>query len=101
MAGDTAIPAPIPATPPPSDRTVGNAFVENLSAYEPIYAAYGPGTNSEARVQISFRYQLFGSRTREGQSASLGDGLYFAYTQRMFWDLGADSSPFRNIDFQP
>lgn len=101
VAGDTAIPAPIPATPPPSDRTVGNAFVENLSAYEPIYAAYGPGTNSEARVQISFRYQLFGSRTREGQSASLGDGLYFAYTQRMFWDLGADSSPFRNIDFQP
>ena len=92
--------APMPATPSPSDRTIGNAFLENLSAYQPIYAVYGPGTNSEARIQISFRYQLFGSEAREDHPA-LGDGFYFAYTQRMFWDLGADSSPFRNIDFQP
>ena len=91
---------PTPTTPSPSDRTVGNAFLENLSAYQPIYAVYGPGTNSEARIQLSFKYQLFGSQAREGHPA-LGDGFYFAYTQRMFWDLGADSSPFRNIDFQP
>lgn len=91
---------PLPA-PPPADRTVGNAFLENLSAYEPIYAVYGPGTNSEARIQLSFKYQLFGSRAREEDHASLRDGLYFAYTQRMFWDLGAESSPFRNIDYQP
>ncbi|KMS56564.1 phospholipase A [Novosphingobium barchaimii LL02] len=94
------IAAALPATPPPTDRTVGNAFLENLSAYDPIYAVYGPGTNSEARIQLSFKYQLFGSRAREGRPA-MGDGFYFAYTQRMFWDLGADSSPFRNIDFQP
>eukprot|EP00456_Euglypha_rotunda_P051894 TRINITY_DN4187_c0_g1_i2.p1 TRINITY_DN4187_c0_g1~~TRINITY_DN4187_c0_g1_i2.p1 ORF type:complete len:410 (-),score=71.08 TRINITY_DN4187_c0_g1_i2:313-1542(-) len=91
---------PTSATPSPSDRTVGNAFLENLSAYQPIYAVYGPGTNSEARIQLSFKYQLFGSEARENRPA-LGDGFYFAYTQRMFWDLGADSSPFRNIDFQP
>ncbi|BBD03310.1 MULTISPECIES: phospholipase A [Sphingobium] len=90
----------VPATPSPSDRTVGNAFLENLSAYQPIYAVYGPGTNSEARIQLSFKYQLFGSQARKDHPA-LGDGFYFAYTQRMFWDLGADSSPFRNIDFQP
>ncbi|WP_232493099.1 phospholipase A [Novosphingobium kaempferiae] len=101
VAATTATPPPpVPATPPPSDRTVGNAFLANLSANEPIYAVYGPGTNDEARIQLSFRYQLFGSRAREGRK-SLGDGLYFAYTQRMFWDLGAKSSPFRNIDFQP
>ncbi|AXB78480.1 phospholipase A [Novosphingobium sp. P6W] len=97
---DVQVADALPATPPPSDRTVGNAFLENLSAYDPIYAVYGPGTNSEARIQLSFKYQLFGSRAREGRPA-LGDGFYFAYTQRMFWDLGADSSPFRNIDFQP
>jgi phospholipase A1 len=89
-----------PATPPPTDRAIGNAFLENLSAYEPIYAAYGPGTNSQARIQISFKYQLFGSRAREDGRAS-EDGFFFGYTQRMFWDLGADSAPFRNIDFQP
>lgn len=88
-------------TPPPTDRSVGNAFLGNLSAYEPIYAVYGPGTNTEARIQFSFKYQLFGSHVRETGSRSLEDGLYFAYTQRMFWDLGADSSPFRNIDYQP
>lgn len=101
VAATTGAPTPpVPATPPPSDRTVGNAFLANLSANEPIYAVYGPGTDDEARIQLSFRYQLFGSRAREG-GKSLGDGLYFAYTQRMFWDLGAKSSPFRNIDFQP
>jgi outer membrane phospholipase A len=89
-----------PATPPATDRALGDAFLENLSAYQPIYAAYGPGTNSDARIQISFKYQLFGSGAREDGRAS-EDGLYFGYTQRMFWDMGADSAPFRNIDFQP
>ena len=87
--------------PPLPDRTPGNAFLSNLAVYEPIYAVYGPGTNSAARIQISFKYQLFGSRQAEGLPRSWRDGLYFAYTQRMFWDLDAYSSPFRNIDFQP
>lgn len=87
--------------PPPADRSVGNAFLGNLSAYEPIYAVYGPGTNTQARIQFSFKYQLFGSHARDRSTRSFEDGLYFAYTQRMFWDLGAESSPFRNIDYQP
>ncbi|MDR7256435.1 outer membrane phospholipase A [Sphingomonas sp. BE270] len=87
--------------PPPSDRSPGNPFLTNLSAYEPIYAVYGPGTNSDARIQISFKYQLFGTRRAEGLPRSWRDGLHFAYTQRMFWDLGANSSPFRNVDYQP
>jgi outer membrane phospholipase A len=89
------------AAPPPTDDSVGNAFLVNLSAYEPIYAVYGPGTNSEARIQISFKYQLFGTRRTNGMPISWRDRLYFAYSQRMFWDLGAQSSPFRNIDYQP
>lgn len=89
------------AAPPPSYRAAGNSFVSNLSAYEPIYAVYGPGTDSEARIQISFKYQLFGTRRDEGLPLSLRDGLYFAFTQRMFWDVGAKSSPFRNVDYQP
>lgn len=89
----------LPAAPPPSDRAVGNAFLNNLQAYQPIYAVYGPSTNSEARIQISFKYQIFGRSTQTANM--LRDGLYFAYTQRMFWDLAAESSPFRNIDFQP
>src|SRR3546814_4857749 len=60
-----------------------------------------PISNSEARIQFSFKYQLFASRRAEGLPRSWRDGLHFGYTQHMFWDLGAYSSPFRNIDFQP
>lgn len=95
-------PANLPqAAPPPDDRAAGNAFLGNLAAYEPVYAVYGPGTNSEARIQLSFKYQLFGTRRQEGLPPSWRDGLFLAFTQRMFWDLGANSSPFRNIDYQP
>ncbi|QWT14383.1 phospholipase A [Sphingobium xenophagum] len=87
--------------PAPSDRSAGNAFLANLSAYEPIYAVYGPGTNTEARIQLSFKYQLLGYRAQQDKARSLPNGLYFAYTQRMFWDVGAKSSPFRNVDYQP
>lgn len=97
--------APAAALPPadvvpPDDRGAGNAFIGNLGPYEPIYAAFGPGTNTEARIQLSFEYRLFGSRSAR-LPGSWRDGLHLAYTQRMFWDLGADSAPFRNIDYQP
>lgn len=78
-----------------------NDFLPNLSAYEPVYAAYGPGTDSDARLQISFKYQLFGAPAAADQRTSWAQGIYFAYTQRMFWDLGTESSPFHNIDFAP
>lgn len=100
-------PPPVPNHEPSArarssaDRSPSNAFLGNLSAYEPVYVVYGPGTNTEARVQFSFKYQLFGTRHTDRRLQSGRDGLHFAYTQRMFWDLGARSSPFRNIDFQP
>ncbi|KFG89539.1 Phospholipase A [Sphingobium herbicidovorans NBRC 16415] len=94
--------APVPqAHLAANDVAVGNAFLPNLSAYAPIYAVYGPGTNSDARLQISFKYQLFGPPATPDRRQSWEQGLQFAYTQRMFWDLGAKSSPFRNIDFMP
>lgn len=88
-----------------SDATVeggtGNAFLANLSAYEPIYAVYGPGTNTDAKLQISFKYQLFGEGGAIGGERSWLDGIHFAFTQRLFWDLGRESSPFRNVDYRP
>src|SRR3546814_627790 len=53
------------------------------------------------RSQISFKYQLFGNPEAVGGDNPLINGIHFAYTQRMFWDLGAESSPFRNIDYMP
>ncbi len=76
----------------------GDSFAANLSTYEPIYAVYGPGTNSDARLQISFRYQFFGTPDRR---TSWVDRIMFGYTQRMLWDLGRNSSPFRDVDYMP
>ena len=93
-------PARVMATAAPTVAG-SNQFLANLSAYEPLYAVYGPGTDSDARLQISFKYQVFGAPAGTAGRTSWAQGIYFAYTQRMFWDLGAGSSPFRNIDFMP
>src|SRR3546814_9091632 len=50
----------------------GNAFLGNLSSYAPIYAVYGPGTSSDGRVQISFKYQLFGNPGAVGGDNQIG-----------------------------
>lgn len=83
-------PAP-PSTGSPKD----NPFLANLSAYEPMYFVYGPGTGTAGRIQISLKYRLFGER------GNWLDGVTFAYTQRMFWDLERDSSPFRDVNYMP
>lgn len=79
----------------------GNAYLGNLSAYAPIYAVYGPGTDSDARLQLSLKYQLFGAPGAVGPGQPWENGIHLGYTQRMFWNLGARSSPFRSVDFMP
>lgn len=89
------------ATLPSPTVDTGNAFLGNLSAYKPVYAVFGPGTNTDGFIQISFKYQLFGRGNTPLTERSWVDGIEFGYTQRMYWDLGAPSVPFRDIDYQP
>ena len=86
---------PAPPAPVSTGTPADNPFLPNLSAYEPIYFVYGPGIDTSARIQISFKYRLFG-----GDGGRLGN-VYFAYTQRMFWDLEANSAPFRDVNYMP
>lgn len=76
-------------------------YFASFSAYQPIYAVFGQGTNTAARVQISFKYQLFGKGSAFGGGASWLDGFHIGYTQKMFADLTRQSSPFRNVDYAP
>lgn len=78
-----------------SEKSVASTFqkseesVDRLSItkYNPIYFAYGePAT----KVQFSFKYQLVDKVP-----------LYFAYTQLMFWNLGLDSKPFKDVNYSP
>ena len=86
----------VSANPPPPPR-IGNGFLPNLSAYNPIYAVTGHGTDTNTRLQLSFKYQLLGS-PNDGNWYS---GFHLAYTQRMFWDTAANSAPFRDVNYQP
>lgn len=104
-AGATEVAAA--AAPPPAmvpiegnEVAANNAFLPNLSAYDPIYGIWGPNTDSEAKIQVSFKYQLFGAPQTD-LTRTWSKGFFFAYTQRMLWDLRAESAPFRNIDFMP
>jgi len=94
-----AAPAPEPeqpgATPPPPRPN--NPLLGNLSTYNPIYAVIGHGTDTDAKLELSFKYQLLG-HPGDGNWYS---GFHFAYTQRMFWDIAADSAPFRDVNYQP
>ena len=44
----------------------------------------------ETKVQLSFKYQIIG-----------GAGLYFGYTQLMFWRLLDESRPFEDVNYTP
>ncbi|WP_300536119.1 phospholipase A [Sphingosinicella sp.] len=88
------------ATPQEAEATSLGRF----ETYQPMYALVGANP-SDAKLQLSFRYRLFGQKPRE---FSTGDGsrewragLYFGYTQRMFWDLSQESIPMYDITFSP
>lgn len=59
----------------------------NLLRHEPLYFAYG---SPSTKVQLSFKYRIIEDTP-----------LYFAYTQIMFWDLRANSKPFRDSTYNP
>lgn len=92
-----AVPAPTPAIATP--ERPGNAFLANLSAYNPVYIVAGRGTDTDAKVQISLKYQLLGNAAHP--TGDWKEGFFFGYTQRMFWDIAANSAPFRDVDYQP
>jgi len=74
-----------------------------LSANEPIY--FIVGSNSErdfdARFQISFKYRPFDPDSAMAQYAPFLSNMYFAYTQTSIWDIGGNSSPFKDTSYRP
>jgi len=74
-----------------------------LSAHEPMYFVVGHDSDrgADARFQISFKYRLFDPEGIIGGFSPLLSNLYFTYTQTSLWDLGEDSSPFRDTSYRP
>jgi len=88
------------ATAASREGTIGESLLRNLSVHEPIYAIFGTTSQSEIKIQGSFKYRLFGSSRPPSRAHEWRDGLYFAFTQKMFWDLASDSS-FRDVNYTP
>ena len=59
----------------------------NLSKHEPSFFALG---NPTTKVQFSFKYKILRDLP-----------IYTGYTQQMFWEMLADSRPFRDVNFSP
>ena len=63
----------------------------SISRYKPIYLITG-NSDDQVRGQVSLKYDLF---------SSYKTNLFLGYSQYMDWRVYDDSSPFRNIDFNP
>ncbi|PQV46114.1 phospholipase A [Paraburkholderia sp. BL21I4N1] len=89
------------AMSPPGDSlaTTGRGVLSHVSYYEPMYFAAGHNGDTNARLQLSFKYRL--RIPDDLRSKAFTDNLYFAYTQTSIWDLSADSRPFRDTTYSP
>ncbi|MCB5184302.1 phospholipase A [Methylobacillus gramineus] len=75
------------------------AISPNESTYFLVGSSHDQG--ADARFQISFKYRPFEPQGSVAQFAPFLSNLYFAYTQTTLWDIGGDSSPFRDTSYRP
>jgi len=100
---------PITLLPKPDEAREGEAAPQSvvledgelpaLSVNEPMYFLLGG--EGDARFQLSFNYRLFSPEGAIVKLAPFLKGMYIGYTQNSFWDLGADSKPFRDTSYRP
>ncbi len=77
-------------------------FLNNLSAYEPVYFLLGASPGLEkSKFQFSFKYKLFNKPFGSNGLNTFLDGFHLAYTQTSFWDLKSDSLPFDDSSYKP
>lgn len=95
-AGNTEKPGPTIVIAKPGDEP-------GLSANEPAYFVLGSDSRNgaDARFQLSFKYRLFDPDSSLASISPIFSNLYFTYTQTSLWDIGDDSSPFRDTSYRP
>jgi phospholipase A1 len=98
-AGGSAVP---PKTPieEATDSSAEAFFKEHFSGYEPTYFIIGP-ENPNAKIQISFKYQLFSNSGPLVKNVPALKGVHLAYTQTSLWDLESLSKPFVDTSYKP
>ena len=78
------------------------AFLADLSAYEPMYFLFGvePGLE-QSKFQLSFKYRPFNPDGLLAKNVPWVSDFYLGYTQRSIWDLKSDSKPFDDTSYMP
>lgn len=76
------------------------SYTADLFTYEPIYFLVGSDPE-KSKFQLSFKYRLLNRSGSLSQQYPWLNGLFFAYTQTSFWDLGTDSIPFDDTSYKP
>lgn len=96
-------PCPLPENNAPTIVLAQPGDQPALAAHEASYFLVGNTSDrdTDARFQISFKYRLFDPEGIFGRYSPLLSNLYFTYTQTSLWDLGEDSSPFRDTSYRP
>jgi len=72
-----------------------------LSPYEPMYFLFGARGEDTVRFQLSFKYRLFDERGFPARVLPPLAKLHFGFTQTSLWDIGGNSSPFRDTSYRP
>ncbi len=67
-----------------------NYFITGVSLNEP-----SGSNNSDAKLQISIKERITNA------TLPFDTFLYFTYTQKLFWDVYSDSSPFSDSNYNP
>lgn len=88
LSAESAEEQPAPRQRDDGLMLIGGAVIGQISAFEPVYFAFGWRGQDNAKFQVSFKYQF--SR-----------GFFLGYTQTSVWDLGSDSLPFRDSSYRP
>lgn len=81
-------------------------YWQRITSYEPSYFLLEPvppkSRNVNAKIQLSFAFQLIGDpEFTIVKGDERATGLYGAFSQTSFWDLGADSKPFFDTSYRP
>lgn len=73
----------------------GGLYAGQLKQYEPIYFSYNWRYDNNAKLQVSFKYELY-QREKHPDCA-----FYFGVTQTAIWDLEHHSVPFHDSSNRP
>ncbi len=81
-----------------NDFHEGAEAKQGISFYNANYAMLGVDPIVEMKLQFSFKYRFVEPGTFDGQWSKPVNNLFFAYTQKMLWDLEKNSSPYEDAN---